>query len=576
MRYQTALRPDSEKGEGEEGSARVKHIRECRGSRGGGGNPRSRAGGRFLTLFVLLRAESVVRSLTLVLEGVLWFEQYGLMVKLLIPILLLSLPLAVPAELSTPSIFSDHMVLQRDQVNSIWGKADPGESVVVSVDGWSETVVADESGDWMATLEPLPAGGPHSIVVAAGEEQMVIEDVLVGEVWICSGQSNMQWSVENSNHADVELATASNDQIRLLTIPRNGTQEPQDDFEGSWQLADADSVKNFSAVGYFFGKRLNQALDVPIGLIDNSWGGSAIEAWIPRERLEEAGDFEAFLSDWDERTAAYNDEIHEEKLREFRAWKDAGEPAPRLRYPQDPRFGQHRPGNIFSGMVDPIIGYGIRGMIWYQGETNAGRAETYRTLFPLMISTYRELWKQGDFSFYWAQLADFFDQQEEPSDHPWSYLREAQSLTCSLPNTGEAVIIDTGEGNDIHPRDKQTVAYRLLRHALAKDYGFPMASESPRFLGMEVEGDIVTVTFDHVDKGLRAFDFDEVRGFSIAGAEKKFYWAKAKIVGKDRVELRSDFVADPMAVRYAWAVNPVANLHDRNGLPVTPFRTDED
>jgi sialate O-acetylesterase len=467
------------------------------------------------------------------------------------------------------------MVLQREQANPVWGTADVGEAVTVTIDGQSHATVAGEDGKWRVQIDPLDVGGPYTLSVT-GNNQLSFEDVLVGEVWFCSGQSNMQWSISGSNHADVELATANNSQIRLMTVGTDGTPELKDDFKGKWEVASSESVRGFSAVGYLFGKRLQNALDVPIGLIDNSWGGSSAEAWVPREALEAAGTFAARIHTLDQQAAAYTDEVHAKKNAEYKAWEAAGKPNPKQRHPRDPRFDQHRVANIYNGMVHPLTGYGIRGVIWYQGESNAGRAAEYRELFPLMITTWRDLWQQGDFPFYWVQLADYQSEVTQPGDHAWAELREAQTMTLSLPNTGEAVIIDAGEGRDIHPRDKQTVADRLVRHALAKDYGFDMASDSPRYASMEVDGETVTLSFDHVSSGgLRAFDTTDVKGFSIAGADKKFVWADAEIVGKDQVKVSSKLVAEPVAVRYAWAINPVANLEDRNGLPVTPFRTDD-
>jgi sialate O-acetylesterase len=239
--------------------------------------------------------------------------------------------------------------------------------------------------------------------------------------------------------------------------------------------------------------------------------------------------------------------------------------------------GNFRPGNIYNGVLLPTIGYGIRGVIWYQGESNSGRAYQYRHLFPLMIQTWRELWGEGDFSFYWVQLADFMNERTEPGESGWAELREAQTMTLKLPKTGEAVIIDLGEGKDIHPKNKQDVAMRLARWALAKDYGIEVPCQSPTYRSMEKQGSKVVLTFDHVADGFRPFDVDEPRGFAIAGTDHKFVPAKARIVGqdKDKVEVWSDQVSDPVAVRYAWADNPVCNLYSGVGLPLTPFRTDD-
>jgi len=495
--------------------------------------------------------------------------------KLLASLSLLS-SASIYAEVSQPSIFSDHMVLQREHNNPIWGQADTGETVTVSINGQSHETKADEAGKWRLELEPMPAGGPYEMIVS-GTNTLTYTDVLVGEVWMCSGQSNMQWSVNRSNHADLEIASANHPQIRLLTVPLVGRQEAQDDFEGQWEICSPETIENFSAVGYFFGRRLNDTLGVPIGLIDNAWGGSSAEAWIPTEMLESDPMFADRAKEVQAKAAAYTDEMQNEKIAEFKAWEAAGKPEPRLRWPRDPRYDQHRPGNIYNGMLHPTIGYGMRGVIWYQGESNAGRADQYTELMTKVITNWRDVWGQGDFPFYWVQLADFKNETDTPQSGGWAFLREAQTDTLeTLDNVGQAVIIDVGEGRDIHPRDKQTVANRLARHALAKDYGYDMASESPRYSDMEVKDNAIILTFDHIDEGLYSFDTTEVLGVTIAGEDMQFVNAKAEIIAKDQLKVWSDEIESPVAVRYAWADNPVVNLYDRNGLPVTPFRTDSE
>lgn len=483
--------------------------------------------------------------------------------------------LPLQAELWLPNIFGDHMVLQREQANRVWGKDTPGRRITVSIGEQSHRTTASRDGSWQVALDALPAGGPHTLKIE-GTRSVVFKDVLIGEVWICSGQSNMEWDIERSNYAELEIVSANFPQIRLISVPKVGTQELKDNFKGSWRTCSPKSVATFSAVGYHFGRRLHTSLGVPIGLIDNAWGGSAAEAWLPRETLEANEQYAKLLTSWDAKVAAYSDEIHAAKQKEFRDWHAAGQPKPRLRPPSDPRYNQNRPANIYNGVLHPTIGYGIRGVIWYQGESNAGRAYQYRDLFPLLITTWREKWGQGDFPFYWAQLADFRNEANAPAPSRWAELREAQTMTLSLPNTGEAVIIDAGEGRDIHPRDKQTVGNRLALHALAKDYGFDIAADSPRFAAMETKGSTITLTFENVsEEGLYSFDVRNPIGFSIAGEDQRFVWANAKIVGKNKVEVSSPNVAKPVAVRYAWADNPRANLQDRNGLQVTPFRTDD-
>ncbi len=481
------------------------------------------------------------------------------------------------ADVKLPAIFSDHMVLQRDQKDRVWGWAEPGEDVTVTIHGQSKTAKADADGKWQVMLDPIPTGGPYELVVK-GKNTVTFKDVLSGEVWICSGQSNMGMSVAASDDADLEIRTAKHPRIRLISVPNKGTQEPQSDFQGRWQPCSPETVGDFSAVGYFFGRQLYESLGVPIGLIDNAWGGSSCEAWIPRERLAADTRYKDLLASWEER---------EQKLPEakkaFEAYqaeaaraKAEGKPAPRtVQNPDAEMHGNHRPGNIFNGSLLPTIGYGIRGAVWYQGENNAGRAYQYRDLFPLMIQIWRELWGQGDFPFYWVQLADFRAEKPEPAESDWAELREAQTMTLKLPNTGQAVIIDIGEGKDIHPRNKQTVAKRLARWALARDYGVDVPHQSPTYRSMEKKDGKVVLTFDHVDGGFRPFDVANPVGFTIAGADKKFVNAEAKVVGPNKVEVWSSAVAEPVAVRYAWADNPVCNLYSKVGLPTTPFRTDD-
>ena len=482
---------------------------------------------------------------------------------------------AARADVKMPAIFGDHMVLQRDMPLKVWGWAAPGEEVTVKFRGQARTARGGDDGAWNVVLEPVGVGGPFEMVVS-GKNTIAFNDVLVGEVWVCSGQSNMQWSVNSATDADLEIAAAKFPNIRLISVPQVGTQEPQKDFKGQWKVCSPETVGPFSAVGYFFGRQLHETLGVPVGLINDAWGGSACEAWVPREKLAADAKYKDLLAAWETREKGY--EEAKKKYEEAKAKAKAeGKPGPGPNQdPEGAMKGNARPGNIFNGVLLPTIGYGIKGVIWYQGETNAGRAYQYRDLFPLMIQTWRELWGQGNFPFYWVQLADFMAEKPEPADSAWAELREAQTMTMKrLPNTGEAVIIDLGEGKDIHPKNKQEVAKRLARWALARDYGVNIPYQSPTYRSMEKQGNKVVLTFDHVDKGFRPFDVAEPRGFSIAGADGKFVWAQAKIAGPNKVEVWSDKVADPAFVRYAWADNPVCNLYSGVGLPVTPFRTDD-
>ncbi|MEX2309959.1 MAG: sialate O-acetylesterase [Pirellulales bacterium] len=454
-----------------------------------------------------------------------------------------------------PAIFSDHAVLQRDMPVPVWGSAEPGEEVTVAIAGQTHNATADANGKWRVTLQPLSVGEPLKLIVE-GKNRLERNDILVGEVWLCSGQSNMEWPVERSANADLEIPAAHHPRIRLVRVKGPGSQTPVEDFEGGWQVCSPGTVPGFSAVGYFFGRELQQHLDVPIGLIDNSWGGSACDAWIRRDRLEGNPLYEAQLANWDKLAAEY------EKTKD---------PAKR-----DPLFGNQRPANLYHARLGPVLGYAIRGAIWYQGESNAGRAYQYREMFPLMIQSWREDWDQGDFPFYWVQLADFMAEKLQPGDSAWAELREAQTMTQDrLPHTGQAVIIDIGEGADIHPRNKQEVAKRLARWALARDYGRNFVCQSPRYESIEVKDGAVIVKFKDVAGGLRAVDAAEVQGFAVAGDDRKWVWADAKIVAPDQVAVSSKEVAAPVAVRYAWADNPVCNLYNQTGLPITPFRTDD-
>lgn len=478
------------------------------------------------------------------------------------------------ANVKLPNVFGDHMVLQQGQKNKVWGKADPNEAVTVTIDKQTQKAAAGADGNWQVMLEALPVGGPYELKVS-GKNEITISDVLVGEVWICSGQSNMQWSVNASNDPDLERAAAKFPRLRMINFPQVGVQEPiwsHDDRK--WMVCTPQNVGNFSAVGYFFGRQLHQTLDVPIGLINNAWGGSACEAWVRRELLASNDKYKPLLDRWAGLESQFAELSGKGDLSEDQKKQLAGL--------QNQMRGNARPGNIYNGVLKSHLGYGIKGAIWYQGESNAGRAYQYRDLFPLMIQNWREEWGQGEFPFYWVQLADFQGEKPEPGESDWAELREAQTMTMSrLKNTGEAVIIDIGEGKDIHPMNKVDVGRRLARWALAKDYGVAIPFHSPQYKSMEKQGGKIVLTFDYLDPlpnqpAWRPFDVSEPRGFAIAGEDKKFVWATAKILPDGKIEVSSAAVENPVAVRYGWANNPVVNMYAKSsGLPLTPFRTDD-
>jgi len=460
------------------------------------------------------------------------------------------------------------MVLQRDQPNKLWGKAEPAESISASIAGQTIAATADASGLWSLMLPKLEVGGPHTLVVK-GKNELKINDILVGEVWICSGQSNMQWTVKSANDSDLELLTANNSQIRMINFPQVGSQTPiwsHDDRK--WQVSSTETVGGFSAVGYFFARQLQQTLGVPVGMVNNAWGGSACEAWVDLDTLKKAGSYQAMIDSLSTRNQQYSDllAIKEPDTKQTEQLENLKKSV----------TGNQNPSNIYNGVLSSHIGYGIRGAIWYQGETNAGRAYQYRELFPLMISTWRKDWNQGDFPFYWVQLADFKAEKDNPEESEWAELREAQTMTMkALPKTGQAVIVDIGEGKDIHPKNKVDVGRRLARWALANEYGVNIPFHSPEYKAMEIMDDKVKLQFDHFGNGWRPFDTAEPKGFAIAGEDRKFVWATATIAKDNTVIVSSPEVSAPVAVRYAWSDNPRCNMFGQTGLPLTPFRTDD-
>lgn len=442
-------------------------------------------------------------------------------------------------------MFTDNMVLQRQRPVIVWGWTTPGKTVKVSIDGKTGSAVANAQGKWVAKLPALPVGGPYTLTVTgAGESQpTTFKNILSGDVWVCSGQSNMEMGIGNVLNAGEEIASANYPEIRLFTVEKKVSTTPEALCKGKWDVCTPDTVKaggwnGFSAVGYFFGRELYKNLKVPIGLIHTSWGGTPAEAWTSAEALQTMEDYKS-------------------------------------RNPLVPeRHDQNTPTTLYNGMIAPVFPYGIKGAIWYQGESNAGRAFQYRTLLPTMIKDWRDRWAEGNFPFYIVQLANWQQPNPNPVEDAWAELREAQSLTAQhSPNTGIAVTIDIGDAGDIHPKDKQNVGKRLALAALAQTYGKKLEYAGPTYKSLKVEGDKIRLTFEHVGGGLVAKGGDTLKGFAIAGEDKKFVWADAKIEGNSIV-VSSSQVSSPVAVRYAWHINPVCNLFNKADLPASPFRTD--
>lgn len=480
-------------------------------------------------------------------------------------------------DVSVPRIIGDNMLIQRRVEAPFWGKADPGEEVTVTLAGKEATTATNEKGRWIVKIGPFEAGGPHELTIA-GKNTLTFKNVLVGEVWVCSGQSNMQWSVRQASAADAEIGQANFPNIRLFYVPRTVAEAPQEDVAASWEECTPRTAEGFSAVAYFFGWELHKAYGgLPIGLIHTSWGGTASEAWTSRPTLDADPEVKPLLDYWDEvaaRSAAQMAEF-ERRLAE---WKQAEEeakakgeqPPEQPKRPIDQRTNPNRPANLYNAMIAPIVPYAIGGAIWYQGESNATRAYQYRRLFPMMIQDWRRVWSQGDFPFLFVQLANFHNWADPRS---WAELREAQEMMLDLPKTGMAVAIDIGESYNIHPRNKQEVGRRLALAARAIAYGEGISYSGPLYDSMVIEGDRIRVKFRHADGGLVA-EGGPLTWFTIAGENRRFVWADAKIEG-ETVVVQSEAVEYPVAVRYAWWDDPVGcNLYNKAGLPASPFRTD--
>ena len=510
---------------------------------------------------------------------------------------LLLLATGLQAEVKLPAIFSDGMVLQQTQLVRIWGTAEAGEDVKVTFGDQAHSSLTDPSGKWSVTLNPMNANTQPVDLVVAGTNTITLKNVLVGEVWICSGQSNMQWTVKQAGKAQEEIAAANYPQIRMFNVERSPSMTPQSDCKGAWKEATSANVGDFSAVGYFFGRHLHQVLKVPVGLINTSWGGTRVEAWTSREALEERPCATEMLADWKEAVAKWEGPkelaAFEKKKTDWQALvkqidsenaklppdkKKIKPQAPRP--PEDPTKTPHHPSVLYNGMVAPIAPYGIKGAIWYQGESNQRRAFQYQELLPTMINDWRKQWVDA-FSFYIVQLANFGNGKpvtEEPGlPDTWAELQEAQTLTAqTLDKCGLAIINDIGEQNDIHPKNKQEVGRRLALWALAKDYGKSGAEYcGPLYLSSVVQGDKIRIQFTHTGSGLKTRDGGELKCFQITGADQKWAWAKAKIEGNE-VIVWSEAVPQPIGVRYAWAGWPEgANLINAEGLPASCFRTDD-
>jgi sialate O-acetylesterase len=487
------------------------------------------------------------------------------------------------AAVALASPFTDHAVLQREQPVSVWGTEEPGQTVTVSLQGLKATAVASAEGKWKAVLPALPVGGPYELTVA-GSSTIVLKDILVGEVWLCSGQSNMEWSVKKSDNGDAEIAKAAYPNIRLfnVTAKKKPSNTPVDKVDAVWTACTPETVANFSGVGYFFGRELAKELNVPIGLISSSWGGTAAQAWTSQPALEATAEFRPMLADWEKDLSVYPTKLEEYRTVTLTKWEKENAEAkaagkPEIRKPQEPNGPNtlhRRPAGLYNGMIAPLAPYALRGAIWYQGESNTGNPEPYRRLMATMIADWRSAFGQ-EFSFYQVQLANYMKDDPTALAKPWPVvnwpiLRESQAVVAAtVSKAGMALAIDIGNPADIHPTNKQEVGRRLALNALAKDYDKAVEFAGPTFKAMSVSGRTAVISYDHAD-GLAAKDGD-LKGFLIAGEDGLFVPATAKIT-TNKVVVSSPKVAVPAAVRYDWSNSPDGNLINKAGLPAAPFR----
>ncbi|AHF91102.1 sialate O-acetylesterase [Opitutaceae bacterium TAV5] len=492
---------------------------------------------------------------------------------------LLGLGAHLRADVVPAPLFTDNAVLQREKPVPVWGKAAPGEKVTVTFAGQTVATTADASGRWSVTLAALPARHEGSDLVIRGDNTLTLANVVVGEVWIASGQSNMAWNVKKTYDQALSIpASARLPLIRHIKIRRTVAEAPADTvaIEGAaWQVAGPETTGGFTAVGYYFAKDIHEVTGVPVGIIGSNWSGSLIEGWIDSDSLHPSNGapFRAVHERWAKALADYP-EAKARHAAAVAAWKQerdaakaAGQPFAK-RQPRGPRGpgSSSTPSGLYNAMIHPLVPYALRGAIWYQGESNIGRHSEYRELFPAMIAGWRSKFGQGDFPFYWVQLAN----HGSPAGIHWALLREAQTQTLALPATGQAVILDIGNSRNIHPGNKQDVGRRLARLALNRTYGVAMPDSGPVFAKVERADAGLRVSFTETAGGLIA-PLNELYGFELAGEDKVFKPAEARIEG-DTVLVTSADVPVPVTVRYAWRDAPVAGLFNREGLPAVPFQ----
>ena len=508
-----------------------------------------------------------------------------------------ALGLTAHGEVRLPHVFGSNMVLQRDQPLPVWGWAEPGEKITAFLAEQTVTATTDAAGAWRVTFAPLQTSAEGLTLTVTGANTLTLTNILVGEVWLCSGQSNMQWGLGAAVSAQTEVAAADYPQIRLLQIPRTAHPRPQADFSGAWTPCTPASAGGFSAVGYFFGRHLHRELKLPIGLIHASWGGTRIEPWTPPagfEAVPELADLAARVAAWDAATPT-GQVAWTRSLEDLKRWLPLAEQAVASgkNPPDAPRTplpgietAIREPTCLYNTMIHPLLPLACRGAIWYQGESNGSEGESYRWKMKALIDGWRKAFANPELAFVFVQLANFQADSRTPAGgNGYARLREAQLQSLAIPHTGMAVTIDIGEGNDIHPRNKQDVGYRLAAWALSRTYGKPIVGSGPRYRSQRIVDGRIRIAFDDVGGGLVAarktglepakpMADGKLERFAIAGEDRVWQWAEAVIEGGE-VVVSSPAVPAPVAVRYAFDSNPEGcNLYNREGFPASPFRTD--
>ena len=502
--------------------------------------------------------------------------------KLFLIILLLS-SVTIFAEVRLPALFQDHMVLQQNVEIPVWGWANPGEQIHLEFAGQQQEIIADEAGEWSTSLAPMPYGGPYQMTLYA-ENEIVLNDILLGEVWLCSGQSNMAWTVAKSNDSENEIAMADYPSIRLFEVKRTPAyDEPKSDCVGEWTSCSPGTIGKFSAVAYFFGRKIHTDLNVPVGLIHSSWGGTRVEAWTSRTTLEQHEIGTSALQDYENKLSTFDPQKstaeYEETLKKWETKKLRNPDAKKPKRKPSPAKNKNAPSGLFNGMIHPLIPYAMKGAIWYQGEANSKTEQDafqYRDLLVSMIVNWRQSWGQGDFPFYFVQLPAL--KSEKVS---WPITRESMSeVHRTTSNTGMVVTIDLEGSKNLHPRNKQDVGYRLALLALGDTYHKEIIYSGPEVRTVSLKGTAVMISFQFAEGGLSTIG-DEVLGFELAGADGKYHAATANIVTtgfikkrRNQVKVICSTIGKPVFIRYAWANDPDVSLKNDAGLPVAPFRYD--